>query len=631
MCGICGIHNFRSLAPVDPAVLARMNATIVHRGPDGEGSFVEGELGMAMRRLSIIDVAGGAQPIWNESRTMAVVCNGEIYNYKQVRDTLRQRGHVFTTDSDVECIVHAYEEDGADCVSRLHGMFAFAVWDGPARRLLLGRDRLGIKPLFYSLTPDGVVFGSEIKALLAAGVPRRLDAVGLDGYFSHSCIPSPWTIFRDIRRLPPGHVMTCDASGERISEYWDLRFERSAERREDEYVEELRHRLHEAVRSHLQSDVPVGAFLSGGLDSGAVVAEMSRLTSPVRTFTIGFAHQSYDERPEAESVAARFGTTHVSEDVSVDWPTIVNDFTRWFDEPFGDYAAIPGFLAARSARRHVTVALSGDGGDEMLAGYPTHYAHRVARLYRLVPEPVRRHLVAPLVKALPTSMDRVSFDYRAKRFVDGAEQPFGAAHFHWKVLFTDEQKDALYSPAFRCATRGSDAGYAVYERLFARVAGEDPLSQLLYVDAKVFLLDDNLTRVDRTSMANSLEVRVPLLDDNLVDFVRRVPSHVKQRGFGTKRLLRQAMRGVLPDAVVRGEKKGFTPPMPYWLRGDAKSLLLDTLSPSRLDAIGLVDSRAVSAMIDAHLAGRSDYNRQLWSLLAFAAWWHEYRPDTPNA
>lgn len=615
--------------PVDGALLQRMNDVLVHRGPDGAGQFAEGEVGLAMRRLSIIDLAGGAQPIWNEDRSVAVVCNGEIYNFKSLRRRLQAHGHVFRTESDVEVIVHAYEDLGVQCVSHLQGMFAFAIWDRPQRRLLLARDRFGIKPLFYAETADGLVFGSEIKALLAAGVSRRLDAVALDQYFSHFCVPTPRTIFAAIRRLPPGHFMVSEGGEPRSQEYWDLAYDSEPLRvSERDYVEELRSHLHAAVGTHLQSDVPVGAFLSGGLDSGAVVAAIGRhVTEPVRTFTVGFDEASYDERQQAGQVAGWLKTRHTAATIDIDWPEMLPQITRWFDEPFGDYAAVAGFYAAKLAREHVTVVLSGDGGDELLAGYPTYYAHRIARLYRVVPKAVRTHLIAPLVRRLPTSLDRISFDYKAKRFVDGAELPFREAHLRWKVIFTEAQKARLYASGFAKERSDEGRGMAVFEPLFEKVAHLDPVSQLLYVDAKTFLLDDNLARVDRTSMVNSLEVRVPLLDDNLVEFLRRVPIHVKQRGWTTKPLLRAAMRGVLPDQVVRAGKKGFTPPMPHWLRNDLRPLLLDMLAPDSLRAMGIFNPAYVTELVDSHLAGRVDYNRQLWSLMSVVAWWREYRPS----
>ena len=629
MCGICGIYNFKSREPVEHGRLARMNDSLTHRGPDEAGLHLDGAVGIAMRRLSIIDLVTGSQPIWNEDHTVAVVYNGEMYNYKPIGRELEARGHVFRTRSDTETIVHAYEEFGADCLSHLRGMFAFAIWDSRQQTLLLARDRLGIKPLFYALTDAGILFGSEIKSLLAAGLPRVLDPVALDQYLSHFCVPTPWSIFRDIRRLEPGHALIVANETVRDLEYWDLAYTPEPFRGDERsYIEQTRALLRESVARHLQADVPLGAFLSGGLDSATVVAEMSALVNePVHTFTVGFREASYDERPQARLVAEHFHTHHTDGTIDLDWRDLLPRLMRCFDEPYGDYAAIAGYFVSELARRQVKVVLSGDGGDELFAGYPTHYAFRVARLYRRVPALVRRGLIAPLAQRLPTSMDRLTLDYMAKRFVVGAEMPFQQGHFLWKAIFREDQKADLFTPEFLAQRNGAGDGYAVFERYFNRVAHLDPLSQLLYVDAKTFLLDDNLTRVDRASMAHSLEVRVPLLDDELIEFLRRVPTQVKQPGWRTKHLMRQAMRGVLPDPIVRGRKRGFTPPMPYWLQNELKPILLELLAPQKLKPIGVFNPAHVQTLIAEHLQGRRDNNRQLWALMAFVLWWDAYAPS----
>ena len=628
MCGICGVFNATG-APVDPAVLRRMNESITHRGPDEAGELIAANVGLAMRRLSIIDLAGGSQPIWNETHTVAIVYNGELYNFRELTRELESRGHRFRTRSDTEAIVHAYEEWGLDALKRLRGMFAFAIWDAGKQQLLAARDRFGIKPLFYAQSPSGLLLGSEIKAILAAGFPRRLDHVALDQYFSHFCVPTPRTIFEGIHRLPPGHALVVNRSGQQLIQYWDLEYEPShSALSEDEYVEQLRALIVDAVRRHLQSDVPLGAFLSGGLDSASVVWAMSQLVdTPVHTFTVGFDEPTFDERPEARAVARRFGADHKEQTVSANWPELLPRLAHVFDEPFGDYAAIPGLLVSEFARQHVKVVLSGDGGDELLAGYPTHYAFRVARLYRRVPAPVRRHLVAPLVNRLPASMNRIPFEYRAKRFVAGAELPFDQAHLHWKVIFDEREKDLLYSRDFSAARQPEGVGFAAFERHFQQVRHLDPMSQLLYVDAKTFLLDDNLTRVDRTSMAHGLEVRVPLLDDDLTEFLRRVPPAIKQPGWTTKHLLRKAMTGILPPQTVKGAKKGFTPPMGFWLKGQLKPFMLEVLAPNRIAATGAMNPARVTRLIDEHLNSQHDHNRRLWALMSLMFWWSEYQPQ----
>jgi asparagine synthase (glutamine-hydrolysing) len=628
MCGICGIFNYTTARPAEAGVLGAMNDALVHRGPDEAGCLLDGEVGVAMRRLSIIDLAGGTQPIWNEDRTIAVVNNGEIYNFRELTTELTAAGHRFRTRSDTEVIVHAYEEWGLDAPTHLRGMFAFAVWDGRRRRLVVARDRLGIKPLFYAFTPDGVVFASEIKSILATGFPKTLDRIALDQYLSHFCVPTPRTIFQGIRRLPPGHSLVCEQRGAELREYWDLDYAPEPFAGDDtEYVEQVRSHLSAAVQRHLQSDVPLGAFLSGGLDSGAVVAAMSTMIDePVHTFTVGFDEPTYDERPAARLIAEQFATRHSERTIAPDWRDLLPRLARIFDEPFGDYASIAGYFVSEWARRDVKVVLSGDGGDEIFAGYPTHYAHKVARLYRRVPALVRRQLIAPLVGRLPASTDRVPFEYRAKRFVAGAELPFQEGHLHWKVIFSEAEKACLLSSRFQESRDAEGAGFAVFDRHFKKVAHLDPLSQLLYVDAKTFLLDDNLTRVDRTSMAHGLEVRVPLLDDELVELLRRMPLRAKQPAWGTKHLLRRALDGVLPASIVRGKKKGFTPPMPRWLQTGLKDLMLDTLAPARVARLGLLNEHYVSDLVQQHLNGQHDHNRKLWALMSLMVWWDEYQP-----
>ena len=613
---------------MDALCLERMRDTLYHRGPDESGVYVFGHIGLAMRRLSIIDLTTGTQPMGNEDGLIQVVHNGEIYNYKDLRSELLRQGHQFRTTSDTEVIVHAYEEYGDACVERFHGMFAFALWDERKQRLLLARDRLGIKPLFFAETEDGLVFGSEIKAILASGYPRELDLVALDEYLSHFYVPAPHSIFKGIYRLLPGHFIVCELGHREDREYWDLRYEPEPACSEEEYCDELRDILRRAVQRHLQSDVPLGVFLSGGLDSSTVVAFMSQLVGePIRTFTIGFREASYDERAEARQVANVFGTLHTERVVEPDIVEIAPRLVTYFDEPFGDYSAMPTYFVSQLAREHVKVVLSGDGGDELFAGYQTHYAHKVSRLYQRVPKVVRDNLIRPVVERLPTSMERISFDYMAKRFVAGADLPFQRGHFWWKVIFSETDKKVLYSADLARRLDGANYGYEVFDRYFRRVQHLDPLSQLLYVDAKTFLLDDNLCKVDRMSMANSLEVRVPLLDTELIEFMRRVPPALKLRGFRTKSLLRETMRGMLPRSIIRGSKKGFTPPLPIWIRDQGRSFVKDTIENSEFLASGLLQPEFVSSCLDQHFRGVKDNNRQIWTLLSLSLWLDHYKPS----
>ncbi|MBL7200557.1 MAG: asparagine synthase (glutamine-hydrolyzing) [Anaerolineae bacterium] len=629
MCGICGQVLFDPEARVDPAELRRMTEAIIHRGPDSDGYYLEDTVGLGMRRLRIIDLETGEQPIANEDGSLWIVLNGEIYNYVELRPELEARGHVFRTRSDTETILHLYEDYGPECLEHLNGMYAFAIWDRRRRELFIARDRLGIKPLFYAVQPGRrLIFGSEIKSLLQTDISREPDYLGLHDYLSLFYVPTPRSAFKEIHKLPPGHWLRCRADGTvQIERYWDVPFPtegtgpRSERQPRAAYVEQIRHLLRESVRRQLRSDVPLGVFLSGGLDSTSVVAFMSELLDqPVRTFSIGFQEPSYNELPEARLVAQAFETEHHELVVEPDLIDLIPKIVLHFDEPFADYSAIPTYLVSQMARQEVTVVLSGDGGDELFAGYQTHYAYRVARLYRLLPRLLRDRVIAPLVKRLPTSTDRVSFDFMAKRFVTGAHLPFERGHYWWKVILNEDEKRGLYAAdLFHQVQRDS---YEVFAPYFDAVRGAHPLNQLLYVDTHTFLLDDGLVKVDRMSMAHSLEVRVPLLDHELVEYLAQVPPTLKSSGLNTKSLLRDVVRPLLPPTIVKGKKKGFTPPLPVWLKNDLRDFVQDTLSPARIRDMGLLRPEAVSQILDDHFAGRRDNNRPIWTILCFVLW-HE--------
>jgi len=606
----------------DPSVLEAMNGTMIHRGPDDEGYHVSGQVGLAMRRLSIIDLEQGHQPIANEDDSIWIVYNGEIYNYPELRDELTGRGHRFRTRSDTEVIVHLYEEMGEDCVTRLNGMFAFALWDSNRRRLFLARDRMGIKPLFYSYEPGRrIVFGSEIKALLKAGVGREPDYQALYDYLSLMYVPTPATAYAAVRKLPPGSWLTCSPDGVRTGQYWDIPLppEGSENHPSGDYEEQLLDLIQAATRRHMIADVPVGALLSGGLDSTAVTAIMAaKLQIPVKTFTIGFDYESYDESAEARLVAQTLGTDHQEQRVHPGMIRSIPELLNMFDEPFADYSAIPTFLVSEIAARRVKVVLTGDGGDEVFAGYPTHVAYKVARIFRRIPRPIRDRLIAPAVMALPTSMERISFDYKAKRFVTGVDLPLEKGHYWWKVIFDEQEKARLLSPDF--ISMGFEDSFRVFDRHFQVAREAHPLNRLLYVDAKTFLLDDNLTKVDRMTMANSLEARLPLLDYKLVEHMALMPPKLKTRLFQTKVLLRKAVRSLLPPEIRRGKKRGFTPPLPFWIKRELKEFILDSLSETRLRATGLLNERYCAGLVNDHLAGKKDNNREIWTLLGLTNW-----------
>jgi asparagine synthase (glutamine-hydrolysing) len=626
MCGICGILNLDLDATVDGELLRAMNTTLAHRGPDDSGYYVEGPIGLAMRRLSIIDLSGGHQPIANEDGSVRIVFNGEIYNYPEIREELLSAGHRFRTSSDTEVILHLYEEMGEACVTRLNGMFAFAVWDFPRRRLFLARDRLGIKPLFYSWEPGKhLFFGSEMKAILAAGVNRKPDYQALYDYLSLMYVPTPATAFASIRKLPPGCTLTCSPAGMDIHQYWDIPLPRNGEEgpTSADYEEEVLSLVETAIRRQMIADVPIAALLSGGLDSTTVAAVMARkLQVPFRTFTAGFDRSSYDESGEARLVAETLGTDHMEEVVHPDMIDSIPELLTFFDEPFADYSAIPTFLVSRMAARHVKVVLTGDGGDEAFAGYPTHVAYRVSKIFTMIPRWIRQRMINPLVMALPTSMDRISFDYMAKRFVTGADLPMEQGHYWWKVIFNEEEKQQLLQPEF-LDLHPRDS-FAVFDRHFRVAQHAHPLNRLLYVDAKTFLLDDNLTKVDRMTMANSLEARVPLLDHELFERLATIPPHIKSRGLQTKRLLRRAVRNLLPPQIRKGKKKGFTPPLPYWIRDELRPFLTEVFSPKRLNETGILNGDYCTGLLQEHLQGKKDNNRQIWTILSLVCWMEKF-------
>ncbi len=623
MCGIAGELRLESGERASAERVRAMCDVMVHRGPDAFGDFAHAEVALGMRRLAIVDVAGGQQPLGNEDGSVQVVCNGEIYNSAALRAELEARGHRFKTRSDVEVIAHLYEDEGTELARRLSGMFAFALWDARRHRLVLGRDRLGQKPLYLAETGGRLLFGSEAKCLLAGGLEPRIDAQALHDYLSLGYVPDPATIYAGARQLPPGHVLIAEPGrGVRTARYWTLaghvarRTRRTAAAWEAELVETLRG----AVASHLMSDVPLGVFLSGGLDSGTIVALMHELGArPIRTFTIGFAEESFSELALAREVAARYGTEHHELVVRPDAATLLPALVRHFDEPFADSTAIPVWYVSELARRHVKVVLCGEGGDEVLAGYETYRARRYASLYARLPRLVGERLVPGLVRRLPVSHARVSFDFKAKRFVGGAYLPPAAGHLWWKTVLAEDAKAALYVDG---GASQVDPTVRLFEALWDEADGDD-IDRLQYVDSRLYLPGDLLAKADRMSMAHSLEARVPFLDHAVVELGRMIPSRLRLRGLTTKYLLRRAMRGRLPAAIVGGRKKGFNVPMSAWLCGGLREFARDLLAPSRLRRQGLLDPAAVGRLLDEHLARRADWSHAIWTLLVLVVWHDE--------
>ena len=618
MCGICGIFNFENQQEISPELVHRMNETILHRGPDDEGIFTGPGIGFGFRRLSIIDLAGGHQPISNEDGSIWVMLNGEIYNYLELRHELEQRGHRFATRSDTESIVHLYEEFGEGCFARLRGMFAIALWDSRERKLLLARDRVGKKPLFYCADDKQILFGSELKALLANGGPSRdVDAHAISDYFSFGYVPAPKTIYRSVRKVLPGHYIVASGSGLRDQCYWDISFGKLAVRTEEEWCELVRHELCEATRVRLMSDVPLGAFLSGGIDSSAIVAVMSRIMQrPVTTCSIGFEVKEYNESEFARRVAQQFATDHHETLVRPSAIDIVNKLAWHFDEPFADSSAVPTYYVSKVAREHVTVALGGDGGDESFAGYRRYvFDHFENILRRRVPGWMRRTVFGPLGQWYPplASAPRV---FRAKATFQSLSRTPLEGYFNSLSIFRPDDKYRLFTPDFRRKLGGYDS-LGVFEHYYDRAETDDLLSRIQYVDMKTYLPDDILTKVDRASMAVSLEVRAPLLDHHLMEHVASMPSSLKLRGRTSKYIFKKAMEPILPKEILYRRKQGFAVPLDHWFRSELRDLAYESIF--RSDE-GIFDMKFLKKIWEQHQGGHYDRSSHLWSILMFRKW-----------
>ncbi len=632
MCGICGLVLLDG-GDADPAVAAAMNETLTHRGPDSSGAFTEGPVALAMRRLSIIDLAGGDQPIGNEDGRVQVIQNGEIYNYRELRERLMAAGHRFRTESDTEVLVHLYEEHGPGFVEELRGMFAIALWDRLERRLVLARDRFGIKPLFYRVADGALSFASELKALLRQpGFSREVDLDALEAFLAFNSIPAPLTIFTEARKLPAGHLLVCERGDVSIRRYSRPRPalpERVRAGTEEELAVELRERLRDSVRAHLIADVPVGVLLSGGIDSSALAALAAHESSErVSTFSIGFEERSFNELDRARLVAQRFGTDHHELIVRPDAADLLPKLAEAFDEPFADSSALPTYLVSQLAAGTVKVALSGEGGDELFGGYQTYVADTLAPRVGPVASALR-----PLVEMLPSSSAKVSFDYRAKRFARAAHLPPLERHHAWKEIFSPEARAALLAPG----RRGTLDPLDIYRARYAETEGADELARLQDVDTGIYLVDDLLVKTDRASMAHSLETRVPFCDQVVAEIALALPRSMKVRGFSKKRLLRKAVSTLLPREIVHARKQGFSIPAAAWLRGGLEPFARDVLSRETLERQGWFRPDTVKGLLDAHVERREDYSRQLWGLLAFTLWHERYgvgagaRPAAANA
>ncbi|MCA1631864.1 MAG: asparagine synthase (glutamine-hydrolyzing) [Acidobacteria bacterium] len=626
MCGIVGIVR-RGGQSVDEGVLASMCEAIRHRGPDEDGFYLRESVGLAMRRLAIIDLAGGQQPIANEDGTAWIVFNGEIYNYLELRAKLEKLGHRFRTDSDTEAIVHAYERYGADCPRHLRGMFAFAIWDERKGELFLARDRVGKKPLLYALTPAGdLVFGSEFSALLRhPQVSREVDYEAIHHYLSFMCVPAPLTAFRAIRKLEPGHTLRFARGGEiKIERYWEPDFNRKEKWTEEEAGERAVEVLREAVRVRLMSEVPLGAFLSGGIDSSAVVALMSEESSePVKTFSIGFEEQDFSELHHARRVAERVGADHHEFVVRPDAMEVLPTLVEHYGEPYADSSAIPTYYVSRETRRHVTVALNGDGGDECFAGYERYAAMRLAETYRRVPSALREGVIRQLVELMPASETRRSRVRDVKRFARAASLPAVERYLRWISVFDADAKDSLYTDEFRARMRPHRAADFIAP-WFARANGAGIVDAALLADTMTYLPNDLLVKVDIASMANSLEARSPFLDHHVIEFAASLPESLKLRGRTTKYLLKKVLRKLVPVENLERRKQGFGVPIGHWFRGEMKGFLRDVLLTEKSLNRGLFKPDAVRRLVEDHVAGRADHSHRLWTLLMLELWFNRF-------
>ncbi len=611
MCGIAGIFGLNG-TPVAYQEVQDMCNVLQHRGPNDEGFYINDYVGLGMRRLSIVDVENGHQPVSNEDGTVHVVMNGEIYNFRELRAELEATGHVFSTQSDTEVIVHLYEEFGADCVQKLRGMFAFSLWDDRRKRLLIARDRLGKKPLYYGTFAGRLAFASELKALLQLpDVERELNWTSVGHLFSYLTTPSEESIIQGVHKLPPGHVMLLEAGKEpQIHRYWDVDFKADYSQTEEQWVEGLRELLMESVRIRMDCDVPYGAFLSGGLDSSAVVALMARQSSsPIKTFSIGFTETNYNEAPHARQVANMFGTEHHELILEPDVLSILDDLVWYLDEPFGDSSAIPTYMVSKLAAQHVTVALSGDGGDELFAGYDRYVVEQKERRYRHIPSAVR-NILGGVGSRMPEGMKGRNFLRHIA--LDGMDRYLDATN-----VFNVDEKRSLFRREIADQVIKDDPFRAMALELEKK--GTHWLSALQYIDLHDYLPQDILTKVDRMSMAHSLETRSPLLDHKLVEYAATIPPEYKLRAGTTKHILKKAMRGILPDTIIDRRKQGFAVPLGIWFRGELMEFVHDLLLSETSRARRIFNTEYIEKLLAMHQRGRQ-LDMQLWTLVSFELW-----------
>lgn len=624
MCGITGFISRDSDADeaVRSELLGQMCESIAYRGPDEQGTLVRGRAALGMRRLSIIDIKSGQQPIVTDDGTLAIVFNGEIYNFQEIRKELVELGHQFHTNSDTEVILHAYQEFGEDCLGKLRGMFAFAIWNFRDESLFIARDRVGKKPLFYAITGKGdLVFGSELKTLLVHGaIERRVDVAALDAYLSYGYVPEEFCILTGVQKLLPGHFLRFANGILETQKYWDFDLSNVDEgRSESEWSDELREKILEAVNVRLISEVPLGAFLSGGVDSSTIVGMMSRLSErPVKTFSIGFREDSFDELRFARVAAKHFGTDHHEFVVTPDLFDLIGQVVWHFDEPFADQSSLPTFMLSKMAREHVTVVLSGDGGDELFAGYSRYVIDQERNKFAAIPSAIRKHLIRRLGSVLPHGA-------RGKNFIHNISLDPLERYVDSVSAFNPPRKRSLYSTDFGIALNGeTSAGDKLFLEYGSGAQANDPIGRLLYLDSKTYLPGDILTKVDRMTMANSLEARVPLLDHELIELVAKMPSSLKLKNGEPKYILKKAMEGIVPNEILYREKQGFGVPIGEWINDQLRDRINDDLADSRTINRGYFNREYIATLLTEHSSGRRDHSNALWMLWMLELWFRRY-------
>ncbi|MDD5495928.1 MAG: asparagine synthase (glutamine-hydrolyzing) [Candidatus Omnitrophica bacterium] len=627
MCGICGYVYLDKTKSPSGAILKVMMDSLAHRGPDDEGLHIKDNVALGQRRLSIIDVKNGHQPIFNEDKSIVIIYNGEIYNFRQLREVLLKRGHIFSTDSDTEVALHAYEEYGDDCLKYFNGMFAFAIWDNKLKRLFLARDRFGKKPLYYGIFDNQFIFASELKAILKhPALKREIDLAAVSRYLAYEYIPSPSSIFKNISKLEAGTKLFLKDGACKIESYWDLNFGRNENRDVREIESRLVSMFKESVRKRLISDVPLGVFLSGGIDSSAVVSMMAELMDPkeIKTFSIGFKEASYDESSDARGIAKYFGTEHHEEilrpramlDI---FPAVLDAL----DEPFADSSIIPTYLVSAFTRKFVKVALGGDGGDELFLGYPSFRAHKLSGLLKAIPKDLAKLPFEILTRLAPLSRTHGGMNYKARQFLRGIDYPEEVRHQAWIGSFLPEEQKALFAPG-----SGIDFNpfciYGPTDRYYKAAGAADLLDKISYVHIKTYLSDDILTKVDRASMANSLEVRAPFLDTELAEYVVTIPNWFKLRNFTSKWILKRALKDKLPSSTLNKKKRGFAVPVAEWLKEDLKGLLLAAFEKRKIEREGIFNYSYIKGLLTQHFGNRHDVRKEIWSLFLFEMWYDRW-------